>query len=114
MQENKEETYAPAFCKADGEKRGGKDVNGKKQFSESANGIQKTTKELLERLTPRRAPVGELLVSVRHSESELLEKEEQKRKAREERESAWSACAICSLDFRLWRSVLRNVQVKAT
>ena len=58
----------------------------KNNFLESANGIQKTTKELLERLTLTQSSVGELLVSVRHSESELLEKEEQKRKAREERE----------------------------
>ena len=58
----------------------------KNNFLESANGIQKTTKELLERLTLAQSSVGELLVSVRHSESELLEKEEQKRKAREERE----------------------------
>ncbi|MDP3447459.1 MAG: translation initiation factor IF-2, partial [Eubacteriales bacterium] len=55
-------------------------------FLESANGIQKTTKELLEKLTLTQSSVGELLVSVRHSESELLDKEEQKRKAREERE----------------------------
>ncbi|MEN6635959.1 MAG: translation initiation factor IF-2 [Clostridiaceae bacterium] len=58
----------------------------KNNFLESANGIQKTTKELLERLTLTQSSVGELLVSVRHSESDLLEKEEQKRKAREERE----------------------------
>ena len=58
----------------------------KNNFLESANGIQKTTKELLERLTLTQSSVGELLVSVRHSESELLDKEEQKRKAREERE----------------------------
>ena len=58
----------------------------KNNFLESANGIQKTTKELLERLSLTQSSVGELLVSVRHSESELLEKEEQKRKAREERE----------------------------
>ncbi|MBA4347518.1 MAG: translation initiation factor IF-2 [Clostridiales bacterium] len=58
----------------------------KNNFLESANGIQKTTKELLERLSLAQSSVGELLVSVRHSESELLEKEEQKRKAREERE----------------------------
>ena len=58
----------------------------KNNFLESANGIQKTTKELLDRLTTTQSSVGELLVSVRHSESELLEKEEQKRKAREERE----------------------------
>ena len=58
----------------------------KNNFLESANGIQKTTKELLERLTLTQSSVGELLVSVRHSEGELLDKEEQKRKAREERE----------------------------
>ncbi|PKM41396.1 MAG: translation initiation factor IF-2 [Firmicutes bacterium HGW-Firmicutes-9] len=58
----------------------------KNNFLESANGIQKNTKELLERLSLTQSSVGELLVSVRHSESELLEKEEQKRKAREERE----------------------------
>ena len=58
----------------------------KNNFLESANGIQKSTKELLERLSLTQSSVGELLVSVRHSESELLDKEEQKRKAREERE----------------------------
>ncbi len=58
----------------------------KNNFLESANGIQKTTKELLERLSLTQSSVGELLVSVRHSESELLDKEEQKRKAREERD----------------------------
>ncbi len=58
----------------------------KNNFLESANGIQKTTKDLLERLSLTQSSVGELLVSVRHSESELLDKEEQKRKAREERE----------------------------
>ena len=58
----------------------------KNNFLESANGIQKSTKELLERLTLTQSSVGELLVSVRHSESDLLEKEEQQRKAREERE----------------------------
>ena len=58
----------------------------KNNFLESANGIQKNTKELLERLTLTQSSVGELLVSVRHSESDLLEKEEQQRKAREERE----------------------------
>ena len=35
-----------------------------------------------EELSLTQSAVGELLVSVRHSESELLEKEEQKRKAR--------------------------------
>ena len=58
----------------------------KNNFLESANGIQKNTKELLDRLALTQSAVGELLVSVRHSESELLDKEEQKRKAREERE----------------------------
>ncbi|MEA4869578.1 MAG: translation initiation factor IF-2 [Christensenella sp.] len=58
----------------------------KNNFLESANGIQKNTKELLERLSNTQSAVGELLVSVRHSESEFLDKEEQKRKAREERE----------------------------
>ncbi len=58
----------------------------KNNFLESASGIQKNTKELLERLALTQSAVGELLVSVRHSESELLEKEEQARKAREERE----------------------------
>lgn len=58
----------------------------KNNFLESANGIQKNTKELLERLSSTQNAVGELLVSVRHSESEFLDKEEQKRKAREERE----------------------------
>ena len=58
----------------------------KNNFLESANGIQKTTKELLERLALTQSSVGELLVSVRHSESELMDKEEQMRKAREERE----------------------------
>ena len=58
----------------------------KNNFLESANGIQKNTKELLDRLSLTQSAVGELLVSVRHSESELLDKEEQKRKAREERE----------------------------
>ena len=58
----------------------------KNNFLESATGIQKTTKDLLDRLTLTQSSVGELLVSVRHSETELLEKEEQKRKAREERE----------------------------
>ena len=58
----------------------------KSNFLESANGIQKGTKDLLERLALTQSAVGELLVSVRHSESELLEKEEQARKAREERE----------------------------
>ncbi len=58
----------------------------KTNFLESANGIQKTTRDLLERLTLTQSSVGELLISVRHSESELLEKEEQERKAREERE----------------------------
>ena len=58
----------------------------KNNFLESANGIQKNTKDLLERLSNTQNAVGELLVSVRHSESEFLDKEEQKRKAREERE----------------------------
>ncbi len=58
----------------------------KNNFLESANGIQKNTKELLERLALTQNAVGELLVSVRHSESELIDKEEQERKAREERE----------------------------
>ncbi|MEA5047701.1 MAG: translation initiation factor IF-2 [Eubacteriales bacterium] len=58
----------------------------KNNFLESANGIQKSTKELLERLALTQSAVGELLVSVRHSESEMLEKEGQERKAREERE----------------------------
>ena len=58
----------------------------KNNFLESANGIQKNTRELLERLALTQSAVGELLVSVRHSESELLEKEVQERKAREERE----------------------------
>lgn len=58
----------------------------KNNFLESANGIQKNTKELLERLTLTQSSVGELLISVRHSESDLIEKEEQQRKAREERE----------------------------
>ena len=58
----------------------------KSNFLESANGIQKGAKELLERLALTQSAVGELLVSVRHSESELLEKEEQARKTREERE----------------------------
>ena len=58
----------------------------KNNFLESANGIQKSTKELLERLSLAQSAVGELLVSVRHSESEMLEKEGQERKAREERE----------------------------
>ena len=58
----------------------------KNNFLESANGIQKGAKELLERLALTQSAVGELLVSVRHSESELLEKEEQARKSREERE----------------------------
>ncbi len=48
--------------------------------------MQKGASEILERLTLTQSAVGELLVSVRHSESELLEKEEQSRKAREERE----------------------------
>ena len=58
----------------------------KNNFLESANGIQKNTKDLLERLSNTQNAVGELLVSVRHSESEFLDKEEQKRKAREERD----------------------------
>jgi len=58
----------------------------KNNFLESANGIQKNTKELLERLTLTQSSVGELLISVRHSESDLIEKEEQQRKAPEERE----------------------------
>ena len=58
----------------------------KTSFLESANGMQKGASDLLERLTLTQSAVGELLVSVRHSESDLLEKEEQARKAREERE----------------------------
>ncbi len=55
-------------------------------FLESAKGIQKNTEDLLERLSMTQSAVGELLVSVRHSETELLEKEEQERKARAEQE----------------------------
>ncbi len=58
----------------------------KNNFLESANGIQKSTKELLERLSLTQSAVGELLVSVRHSEGEMIDREEQQRKAREERE----------------------------
>ena len=56
----------------------------KSNFLESANGIQKGAKELLERLALTQSAVGELLVSVRHSESELLEKEEEVNEARVE------------------------------
>ncbi len=48
--------------------------------------MRKGTAELLDRLALTQEAVGELLVSVRHSEGEMLEKEEQERKAREERE----------------------------
>ncbi len=58
----------------------------KAKFLVSAKEMQSGTKELLERLTTTQSAVGELLVSVRHSESEMLEKEIQERKAREERE----------------------------
>jgi len=58
----------------------------KAKFLVTAKEMQSGTKELLERLTLTQTAVGELLVSVRHSESEMLEKEGQERKAREERE----------------------------
>ena len=58
----------------------------KAKFLETAKEMQSGTKELLERLALSQSAVGELLVSVRHSESEMLEKEGQERKAREERE----------------------------
>jgi translation initiation factor IF-2 len=58
----------------------------KNNFLESARGMRKGTAELLDRLALTQEAVGELLVSVRHSEGEMLEKEEQERKAREERE----------------------------
>jgi len=58
----------------------------KAKFLVTAKEMQSGTRELLDRLTLTQSAVGELLVSVRHSESEMLEKEEQERKAREERE----------------------------
>ncbi len=58
----------------------------KAKFLVTAKEMQSGTKELLDRLTTTQSAVGELLVSVRHSESEMLEKEDQERKAREERE----------------------------
>jgi translation initiation factor IF-2 len=58
----------------------------KNNFLESTRGMRKGTAELLDRLALTQEAVGELLVSVRHSEGEMLEKEEQERKAREERE----------------------------
>ncbi len=58
----------------------------KTNLTESANELQAGVKSLLERLALTQAAVGELLVSVRQSEGEMIEKEEFERKSREERE----------------------------